>query len=84
MREEFEKLAAAGKIEGRHIEPLMLLVESGSRAIAEKVLALFYERHSAETVDLLTCRDGVPDAFRTEQGQALRSFDYADRASRRV
>jgi transcription elongation GreA/GreB family factor len=29
MREEFEKLAAAGKIEGRHIEPLMLLVESG-------------------------------------------------------
>ena len=61
----------------------VLLVESGSRAIAEKVLALFYERHSAETVDLLTCRDGVPDAFRTEQGQALRSFDYADRASRR-
>jgi transcription elongation GreA/GreB family factor len=29
MREEFEKLAAAGKIEGRHIEPLTLLVESG-------------------------------------------------------
>jgi len=29
MREEFEKLAVAGKIEGRHIEPLTLLVESG-------------------------------------------------------
>ena len=29
MREEFEKLAAAGKIEGRHVEPLTLLVESG-------------------------------------------------------
>jgi transcription elongation GreA/GreB family factor len=29
MREEFEKLAAAGKIEGRHVEPLMLLAESG-------------------------------------------------------
>ena len=29
MREEFEKLAAAGKIEGRHIEPLTLLAESG-------------------------------------------------------
>jgi transcription elongation GreA/GreB family factor len=29
MREEFEKLSAAGKIEGRHIEPLTLLVESG-------------------------------------------------------
>jgi len=29
MREEFIKLAAAGKIEGRHIEPLTALAESG-------------------------------------------------------
>jgi len=29
MREEFEKLAVAGKIEGRHVEPLTLLAESG-------------------------------------------------------
>jgi transcription elongation GreA/GreB family factor len=29
MREEFEKLAAAGKIEGRHVEPLVLLTTSG-------------------------------------------------------
>jgi transcription elongation GreA/GreB family factor len=29
MREEFEKLAAAGKIEGRHVESLTLLAESG-------------------------------------------------------
>ena|SRR6185369_5009661 len=29
MREEFEKLAAAGKIEGRHVEPLTQLVASG-------------------------------------------------------
>ena len=29
MREEFEKLATAGKIEGRHVEPLTLLAESG-------------------------------------------------------
>ncbi len=29
MREEFEKLAAAGKIEGRHIEPLTLLSTGG-------------------------------------------------------
>jgi transcription elongation GreA/GreB family factor len=29
MREEFEKLAAAGKIEGRHVEPLTQLVEGG-------------------------------------------------------
>jgi hypothetical protein len=61
----------------------VLLVESGSRAIAEKALASFYHRHLAETVDLLTCLDGVPDAFRAERGQALRSFDYRDRDSRR-
>src|ERR1044072_8267818 len=29
MREEFEKLAAAGKMEGRHIEPLVQLTTSG-------------------------------------------------------
>ncbi len=29
MREEFEKLAAAGKIEGRHVEPLIQLTNSG-------------------------------------------------------
>jgi transcription elongation GreA/GreB family factor len=29
MRSEFEKLAAAGKIEGRHVEPLTKLVEGG-------------------------------------------------------
>src|SRR6476661_9729257 len=29
MREEFEKMAAAGKIEGRHIEPLVQLTTSG-------------------------------------------------------
>lgn len=29
MREEFEKLAASGKIEGRHVEPLVQLTTSG-------------------------------------------------------
>ena len=29
MRAEFEKLAAAGKIEGKHVEPLTQLVEGG-------------------------------------------------------
>src|ERR1051326_84564 len=29
MREEFEKMAAAGKIEGRHIDPLVQLTTSG-------------------------------------------------------
>src|SRR6187549_3227026 len=29
MREEFEKLAAQGKLEGRHVEPLTVLTTSG-------------------------------------------------------
>ena len=29
MREEFEKLAATGKIEGKHVEPLTHLVDGG-------------------------------------------------------
>lgn len=59
----------------------VLLVESGSRAIAEKVLASFYDRHSAETIDLLTCLVGAPATLRA--GQVLCSFDYPDRHSRR-
>jgi len=56
----------------------VLLVESGSRVIAEKVLASFYARHGAKAVDILTCFDGVPVAFRAAQGQA-----YTNRGSRR-
>jgi hypothetical protein len=61
----------------------VLLVESGSCGIAEQVLASFYERHSAGTVDLLSYLDGAPASFRTEQGEVLRSFDYSSRAGRR-
>ena len=61
----------------------MLLVESGSRAIAEQALAAFYERHGAETVDLLTCFEGLPAAFQPERGRVLRTYQYAGRASRR-
>ena len=69
----------------RHAAPFtrVLLVESGSRAIAEKVLPLLYERHSAETVDLLTCFEGQPVAFHAAGGRVLRSFDYPDRHARR-
>jgi len=61
----------------------VLLVESGSRAIAEKVLPPFYDLHAAQTIDLLTCLDGEPAAFRAEQGRVLRSFDYPGGAARR-
>lgn len=61
----------------------VLLVESGSRAIAEKILVSFYERHCAEIVDLLACVDGQPGSFRPEHGQTFRSFDYPAGPARR-
>jgi len=61
----------------------VLFVESGSRAIAAKVLPFLYDRHAAETVDLITCFEGAPATFRDLQGNVRRSFHYPDRHSRR-
>jgi len=61
----------------------VLFVESGSRAIATKVLPFLYDRHGAETIDLITCLEGTPTTFRDLQGSVRRSFHYPDRASRR-
>ena len=61
----------------------VLFVESGSRAIATKVLPFLYDRHVAETVDLITCFEGVPATFRDLQGSTRYSFHYPDRHSRR-
>ena len=62
----------------------VLFVESGSRAIATKVLPFLYDRHAAETVDLITCFEGSPATFRELQGSIRRSFQYPDRQSRRL
>ena len=61
----------------------VLFVESGSRAIATKVLPFLYDRHGAETVDLITCFEGTPGTFRDLQGSVRHSFHYPDRHSRR-
>lgn len=63
----------------RHSPPFtrVLLVESGARAISEKVLSSFYDRHSAERIDLLTCFEGAPQPFR--DGRILRTTDYSGR-----
>jgi hypothetical protein len=61
----------------------VLFIESGSRAIATKVLPFLYDRHAAETVDLITCFEGAPATFRELQGNVRRSFHYPNRHSRR-
>ena len=61
----------------------MLFIESGSRAIATKVLPLLYDRHAAEAVDLITCFEGAPATFRGLPENVRYSFHYPDRISRR-
>lgn len=49
----------------------VLLVESGSRQIAEKFLAHIYAVHSVERVDVLTCYAGEPRNFDDLRGQVI-------------
>lgn len=46
----------------------VLLVESGTREITEKVLHRFYEIENIGRLDVLTCYSGVPRSFDTARG----------------
>lgn len=61
----------------------MLLIESGSRPIAEKILPHLYGRHGAETVDLFTCFEDAPYTFHETRGTVRRSVHFPDRSARR-
>ncbi len=53
----------------------VLLVESGSRRLFDKLIALLYEKYGEQTeIDLVTCFAGVPEGFR---GTVYRVSDYA-------
>jgi hypothetical protein len=54
----------------------VLLVESGSRELFEKLLPVLYQNHSDMTCDLVTCYAGVPKNFRQDQGAVYRVTDY--------
>ncbi len=54
----------------------VLLVESGSRELFEKLLPVLYQNHADMTCDLITCYGGVPTTFREEQGEVYRVSDY--------
>jgi hypothetical protein len=60
----------------------VLLVESGSRELFEKLLPVLYQNHSGMTCDLVTCYAGVPKNFRHEQGSVYRVSDYSAGPSR--
>jgi hypothetical protein len=54
----------------------VLLVESGSRELFEKLLPVLYQNHSEMICDLVTCYAGVPKTFREDQGSVYRVNDY--------
>jgi hypothetical protein len=61
----------------------VLLVESGSRELYEKLLPVLYDNWGSELrIDLLTCFAGTPTAFRPAQGDVFYSYDHPDSASR--
>jgi len=61
----------------------MLLVESGSRHIYERLLGFFYGSYPDMQADLVTCFAGVPQNFRQDRGLVYRVTDYPDAESRK-
>jgi hypothetical protein len=74
----------AGRFLSRAFPPFerVLIVESGSRIIAETFLSKLYERAPRAQVDLLTCFAGTPAGFRALQGTVYSVLDYPDSATR--
>ncbi|MGP0072228.1 MAG: hypothetical protein ACLPWF_09870 [Bryobacteraceae bacterium] len=62
----------------RSIPPFsrILLIESGSRELIERLLPVLYQNHPGMTCDLVTCYAGLPKNFRENQGAVYRVTDY--------
>lgn len=60
----------------------VLLVESGSRAIAERFLTHLYATHPAHRVDVLTCYAGAPSSFDATRGSVISIHNAAEFAGR--
>ena len=69
----------------RHIPPFsrVLLVESGSRSLLERLIPVLYEAGAPDAViDLVTCYGGAPEALNAEQSGIFRVSDYGGGAGR--
>ena len=59
----------------------MLLIESGSRQLFDKLITFLYETYGEQLeIDLVTCYAGVPQGFR---GEVFRVGDYNGRTGRK-
>ncbi len=65
----------------RRTPPLnrILLVESGSREVAERWLAWLRQQSPGASVDVVTCFEGLPDGADGERFDASRQRDWASR-----
>ena len=68
----------------RSIPPFarVLMVESGSRGLFEKLLPVLYKNNPGMICDLVTCYAGAPAAFRETQGAVYQVADYPAGAAR--
>jgi hypothetical protein len=66
----------------RRIPPFtrVLLVESGSRGVSERLLPLLREKWRESEIDLVTCYPGEPEGFR---GRVYRVTDFRGPAERK-
>lgn len=61
----------------------VLLVESGSRHLLEKLLPDLYGKYPDCGIDLLTCYPGVPEGYRSSKAAVYRVTHYVGRTARR-
>jgi len=62
----------------------ILLVESGSRRLLERILPNLRQNWGNDIfIDLVTCYSGLPEGFRPESTRVYRVSDYRGRAPRR-
>lgn len=61
----------------------VLLIESGSRSVADRFLQYVYQLEDCGQVDVLTCFSTPPQAFRSQRGQVFLVTDPAIVGNRR-
>lgn len=62
-------------------QPRILFIESGARALSEKIIGAFYARWPGIPVDLVTCYGGLPEGFAPDT-TVYRVTDYSNPEAR--
>ena len=80
----YSKLVRYFLTQGHPPVDAILLVESGSRELLERVIGPLRQTWGDDVfIDLVTCYSGLPQGFRPETTRVYRVADYQGRAARR-